>query len=55
MLWVSSGKKLGSSAVGTENMFGNNPWDQGKRQTEGDDVKEASQLIQVLGERGGTG
>lgn len=26
--WVSPGKKLGSCAVGTGNVFGNNPWDQ---------------------------
>lgn len=52
MLWVSPGKKLGSCAGGTGNVFGNNPWDQGKRQTEADDVKGASQYIEVLGEQG---
>lgn len=55
MLWVSLSKRLGSCAAGTRNVFGNNPWDQGKRQTEGDDVKGASQQIQVLGGQGGLG
>lgn len=55
MQWVSPGKKLGSCAVGTGNVFGNDPWDQGKRQTEGDDLKGALQQIQVLGGQGELG
>lgn len=31
VLGVFPGKRLESCAVGTGNLFGNNPWDQGKR------------------------